>query len=158
MNEFGSLIEPPPVPFRFGAPGWYVLGALILLILSAAAWLIIRHYRRNAYRRQALGWLQQQETRLQQGGSPLAFVYNANMLLKRVAMGRYGRPGIAPLRNDQWVELLNKTAPRSLFTGEDAGLLQQALYTQQEIPLNEAAAFAAKSKNWIQYHRYNYAL
>ncbi len=56
-EQYGTLIEPTPVPFHFGAPGWYVAGGLLLLLMATAAFFFIRHYRKNLYRRQALQWL-----------------------------------------------------------------------------------------------------
>lgn len=158
MNEFGNLIEPPPIAFRFGAPGWYIAGGLLLLALFVIVWLWVDHYRRNAYRRKALQWLQQQETGLVQGGSLNAFVYETNMLLKRIAMARYNRARVAALRGSEWIQLLNKSMHRQLFNDEDSQLLQRAAYEQKnEVQPAAAAGFVAKSKTWIQHHRYHYA-
>lgn len=158
MNEFGNLIEPPPVPFRFGAPGWYVAASLLLLALVFIAWLWAKYYRRNAYRRDALQWLQQQETKLLQGGSVHKHTYETNMLLKRIAMYRYNRTRVASLRGSEWLQLLNKTMKRQLFNEGDEQLLQQAVYEQKSaIQPAIAAGFTAKSKTWIQHHRYHYA-
>lgn len=158
MNEFGSLIEPPPIPFRFGAPGWYVLAAIILLVLAGACILLAKHYRRNRYRRQALRWLQLREEELQQGDSGATMVYDTNMLLKRIAMRRYGRSTVAGLRGAPYLSLLNQTMRRNLFDQQDEALLTQLLYQPPSMVLpDRAASFAAKSKTWIQQHRYHYA-
>ena len=94
-EQYGTLIEPAPVPFHFGAPGWYVTGGLLLLLMATAAFFFIRHYRRNLYRRQALQWLRTKEEELQHTGSLTMLVYETNMLLKRIAISRYGRTAIA---------------------------------------------------------------
>jgi hypothetical protein len=157
-EQYGTLIEPPPVPFHFGAPGWYVAGGLLLLLLIIAAWLLSRHYRKNLYRRQALQWLRSKEEELQHAGSLALLVYETNMLLKRIAIGRYGRTVIAASRDAQWIALLNKTMKKNLFDNKDEQLLQQQLYRSKGAILpDEAAAFIARSKKWIQQHRYTYA-
>ena len=159
MNEFGNLIEPPPVPFRFGAPGWYVAGGFLLLALFVIVWLWVKHNRRNAYRRDALRWLQQQETLLKDGRNLATYVYETNMLLKRIAMARYNRARVASLRGNEWLLLLNNSMKRPLFTAADSQLLQQAVYEQKnDLQPTAAAGFKAKSKTWIQHHRYHYAV
>lgn len=159
MNEFGSIIEPPTVPFRFGAPGWYVLAALILLLLGSATILSVKYYQRNSYRRQALRWLQARETALLPNGAIAQLVYEINMVLKGIAMRRYGRRQVAALGGRQWITMLNKTMKRPLFDDRDEILLTQRIYQSPAgIPPDDAADFAIKSKTWIQRHRYHYAL
>lgn len=159
MNEFGNIIEPPPVPFRFGAPGWYVLAALIVLLLTAATILLVKRHERNSYRRQAIRWLQAREAALLPNGALLQLVYESNMLLKRIAMQRYGRRQVAELSGQEWLSMLNKTLHRPLFDDKDQALLSGRLYDPHAgIAPGEATDFAAKSKNWIQHHRYHYAL
>ena len=45
-TEIGNLIEPDPIGFAFGAPGWYMLGALALLLLIIYTTHAIRKYRK----------------------------------------------------------------------------------------------------------------
>lgn len=157
-EQYGILIEPPPVPFHFGAPGWYVAGTFFLLVLATLAILFYRHYRKNRYRRQALQWLRIKEEELRHTGSLAMLVYETNMLLKRIAMRRYGRKPIAAARGTQWIQLLNTTMKQQLFDSKDEALLQQHIYyAKGDILPDAAAAFTAKSKTWIQQHRYTYA-
>ncbi|WP_276483812.1 DUF4381 domain-containing protein [Paraflavitalea pollutisoli] len=157
MDDYGSLIEPAPVTFSFGAPGWYVLAIAVILLLAIITGLFIRRYQRNQYRRHALAWLRLREQELQQSDTTL-LVYETNMLLKRVAMRQYGRSPIAAIRGDAWINLLNQTMNRSLFTVQEQDLLQQVLYQpQRKINTADAANFVAHSKNWLQHHRHHYA-
>ena len=54
-EQYGKLIEPHEIPFRFGAPGWYVVAVLLVLLMMGITWLIVRWYKRNYYRREELG-------------------------------------------------------------------------------------------------------
>jgi hypothetical protein len=142
-EQYGQLIQPKPVVFSFGAPGWYVLGAVILLLLAGAVWLLRQNYRKNRYRRQALGELKGY------GAGPSA-LYPANMLLKRIAISRYGRVPAASIRGSEWVAFLNKSRGRELFGKGDAALLEQ-VYTTGAYA---ADGFLEKAKKWIKKHKY----
>lgn len=129
--------------FAFGAPGWYVLGALVLLLLAAATWIVVRRYRRNRYRREALA-------ELKGYGSAGEAIYLTNMLLKRLAMLQYGRSLAAGIRGVEWIAFLNRSRGASLFGVEDAALLDH-LY---EAETGDTEGFISRSKEWIRKHKY----
>ncbi|RFM27314.1 DUF4381 domain-containing protein [Deminuibacter soli] len=151
QQDFGELIEPAPVRFSFGAPGWYVLAALVLLLLMLLAMVIVRYLKRNHYRKTALQWLAAEE---QRGPQPDALVYAANMLLKRIAMRNYGRERVAAVQGEEWIKLLNTTCRKPCFDAADSALLQHDLYAAGTLPLSRAVEFVLKSKRWIKTHRH----
>lgn len=143
-QQTAQLIEPPPVHFMPVTPGWYVSGAVLLMLLAVLAVLCIRHYLRNRYRRQAL---RQLETI---AGGPGA-LYEANMLLKRIAMRNYGRSEVAALQGDDWVNFLNGRWKEAAFTTEEGKAVSDGLYSSpgREMP----AAFLDKCRRWLRKHR-----
>lgn len=144
MDErYGQLIESKQVAFTFGAPGWYVLAVVFLLLAVAVAWLVLRSYRKNRYRRKAL-----LEMKTYGGGATA--LYRTNMLLKRIAMARYGRPETAGVRGKEWIVFLNKSRGRELFSQSDAVLLER-LYTDET---GVSDGFIGKAKEWIRRHKY----
>lgn len=150
-DDFGQLVEPAPVRFSFGAPGWYVLGVLLLLlVITVLLWL--RHYlRKNHYRKTALQWLALQE---QQPALPEARIYAANMLLKRVAMRNYGRARVASVTGKDWILLLNHTARKTVFDEDDAVLVSHSVYMPAQPTTAQAEGFTGKTKKWIKQHRH----
>ena len=138
--QYDQLIEPPRIPFSFDAPGWWVLGGVLLLLFAFVAWLVIRHRRRSRYRRIATALLEQ-----------CADTYSANMLLKRVAMTAYPRNSSAALRAADWVSFLNTTRRKPVFDRNDADTLN-ALYNRDQCPLTNA--FRKKMKEWIKHHHH----
>ena len=118
-EQYGQLIERhKQVAFTFGAPGWYVLGVVLLLVIAVVVRLGLRSYRKNRYRRQAL-----MEMKTYAGDATA--LYRTNMLLKRIAMTRYGRAETAGIRGKEWIAFLNKSRGRELFGAADAVLLDQ---------------------------------
>lgn len=151
-DDIGTLIEPPPVEFTFGAPGWYVLGSLLLFSLFAITVLFVRHYRRNQYRRDALSWLAGREQHLQK--TPDVLLYDATTLLKRIVMLRYGRE-FASIRGRDWIALLNSSCRSTLFADEDADWITHALYAPGgTIAGEEVQRYLNKTRTWIKRHRY----
>ncbi len=157
MNDtipaLGQLIEPAPIQFSFGAPGWYILGGILLIVLCVGVFLSWKHYRKNHYRRMALQWLQQEEQRLIAAKEEAQLVYTANMLIKRIAMQLYGRE-IASLRGKDWLDFIKQTDRSVCFNDEDIELLD-ALYTSDgQINNDRAVSFVNKTKHWIKTHRH----
>jgi len=152
-TQFGQLIEPAPVKFTYTTPGWYVLGALLLLLIIVVAWLLIRHYMRNRYRREAIKSLLQIENMYAAKNNYTDLVYETNMLAKRVAMSTYGRPSVAGLRGEEWINYMNSKWRKKSFNTNDALLLTNNLYTFSPLPAEQASLFVSKTKDWIRKHR-----
>ena len=122
MLPFGEL-NLPPLPERFGnpmlrgfneiesaariswlpeAPGWWLLGAGIVVVGSYKSWRSLRRWLRNRYRREALAQLQRLAR--QNNPNPAAI----NELLKIAAIAASSRGEVASLSGDTWVEWLNQ--------------------------------------------------
>jgi Domain of unknown function (DUF4381) len=153
-DDIGTLIEPDPVKFTWGAPGWYVLAIVLLLLICAVFIVIYRQYQKNKYRRTALSWLESKEEKML-NQSPEQVIYDATMLMKRIAISRYGRSPVAGLREDEWITFLNKACKIQPFTAADAEWLTNILYAPSgHLNESETKSFIDKTKKWIKYHRY----
>jgi hypothetical protein len=152
MNEgFGHLIEPPRVPFHFGAPGWYVLAFMLALVAIFIIYFLVRCYKANYYRRMALNELSEYEGK----EIPTSLrLYHANMLMKRIAMARYGRTQTASLAGKDWIEFLNRTCSKNIFDAKDQAFLRTQLYDSAHGPAGKDSGneFISKSKRWIRKH------
>ena len=153
-EQFGKLIEPAPVRFSYGAPGWYVLGALILLVLLFLSWILIRYYKRNLYRKSALQFLNTKSQKMIQENKFDGLVYESNMLIKQIAMRFDDRANIAGRRNKDWIVYVNSKSIPNLFDNEDQKLLAEKIYsTNERISIDEAVRFVEKTKKWIRIHK-----
>jgi hypothetical protein len=152
-DQYGQLIEPSPVKFAFGAPGWYVVGAIIFLLLIITCWLLWRHHIKNRYRKNALQWLALTSTKLAAQKDYTTIVYESNMLIKRIAMARYSRPVIAGMRGMDWIDCMNLTCPKASFNDKDEILLNTAIYKRELISEAEANSFVDKTRQWISRHK-----
>ena len=157
-NEpYGRLIEPPDIPFTWGAPGWYVAGALLLLTLLVIAWCLYRYYIRNRYRSLALQEIVAIEARYQPAGDYSQLLYQVNMLLKRIAITIYLRSHTAAIRDQEWIAFLNSSSHQTLFNHTDIQLLQPLYSYHTDIPGEAAGAFVSKARQWIKKHSTSHA-
>ncbi len=153
-DQTGKLIEPPPVAFSFSAPGWYVVGALILLFVLTAICLVIRQYRSNRYRRDALRYLSEKEKELSAQNALDTMVYETHMLIKRIAMSRYGRGKVSGLKGGQWISFINSTWRERSFNDRDGQLLSSDIYKPwHTVQPEQASAFIGKARRWIKSHK-----
>ncbi|WCT09975.1 DUF4381 domain-containing protein [Mucilaginibacter jinjuensis] len=153
-DQLGKLIEPKPVPFTFTAPGWYVVGGLIVLLLIGLVWLLIRQYQLNRYRKHALLLLANTEKKYTDEQAFDLLIYEADLLIKRIAMSRYGRQNVSGLRDGQWTAFINRTWHEKSFNEQDEVLLNQTIYqSKQVVTADEAQAFTQKAKRWIKKHK-----
>lgn len=152
-EQYGQLIEPAPVKFAFGAPAWYVLAGLLLLILSFAAWLLWRYYQRNKYRTKAVKQLTALQQSLSGEGAYDTLVYETNMLIKCIAMAKYGRSAVAGTRGKIWIDYLNSVTKVALFDNKDETLLHESIYTTIPTSADDAMRFSERARVWVRKHK-----
>lgn len=123
LNQLHDIHMPTPVGAWPFAPGWYVLGELILTgLLLASVW----GWRRSRYgrmKRSALAILAQYERTY----SPMIDTQSTsaalNELLKRVALAYFPRERVAQLYGHDWLIFLNETSHNLDFLSEEEALL-----------------------------------
>jgi hypothetical protein len=151
VTQYGELLEPKAVPFSINAPGWYVLDTLLLIVLLIFGYSYFRYYRRNRYRRMALQWLNERA-----GEYYLKQLYEADMLMKRVAMHVYGPQTVAALEGTAWINFLNSCSRDTYhFSEDDSRLLFDAFYRNPNaVKETDTTHFILKTRNWIRHHQH----
>lgn len=143
LQGLRGLHLPPPVSAWPPAPGWWILGGLVLLLLLTM-YLLWRRYRRRAYRRAALRQLKQMREAANQGQAVLS---DLSVLLRRVAISRYGRQQVAVLHGDEWLAFLDRTGRTQAFSQQGRALLE-APYRRQAS--QEAGPLLELAQRWLQ--------
>jgi len=147
LDRLQDIVTPPPVPWWPPAPGWYVLGALLFILLALGLVVWLQRYRANAYRREALRELDALEAKRQWPELPV--------LLKRVALTAFPRAEVASLTGDSWIAWLNQRGGGTEVSPELAQMLTEKVYN----PSSEAICadrdwrnVAASVRDWILTH------
>jgi hypothetical protein len=62
LENLFDVVVPPPVPWWPPAPGWFVVGGVVLGLVFWTVWRVWRRWRAAAYRRAALAEWRQLKT------------------------------------------------------------------------------------------------
>jgi len=136
---------PEPVSWWPPAPGWWLLGLLILTALGITLWLLLRWRRRGAARRSALREL---KTLQAADTDAAALVQALSRLLRRFALARFPREQVAGLTGEKWLQFLDRHAPDQAFTrGPGRALVEAPYRPPAEIPTAELTTLVER---WIK--------
>ena len=153
LTEIGS---PEPIPWWPPAPGWYVLAGVLASGLLWIVWRLVRRWRANAYRREALARLDVVEKRALAAESHRTALTELPVLLKQTALAAYPRAPVASLTGVEWLGFLDGTLGDTGFTrGPGRSLISLAYAPSAPLDFGdeETVALLALSRRWIQRHR-----
>ena len=158
MNEvetsaIGVLMEPDPIKFSFGAPGWYILLGLLLLFLLIYGAINYIKYQRNRYRREAIEILLNLELSTDRTSY---FITRVAAVLKRVAISSYGRMEVGALTGKEWLVYLDRKNSRMQVLSENPRiLLTEQLYqsSAKQATVKDLEELRSTSLEWIKKHR-----
>jgi uncharacterized protein DUF4381 len=146
LENLHDLVMPVPVPWWPPAPGWVVVSAALIIVLT---WWIIRaiqHWQSNSYRREALALLEKI------GGSGAELP----TLLKRVALSAYPRERVASLTGEQWLAFLDQTGHTDAFTTGSGRMLARLAYEPRltaSLSAAELDGLRRAVRDWILRHQ-----
>jgi len=128
LQDLHDIVVPTTISWLPPAPGWYALGVTVLLFLLWGAIVGYRRWLRNGYRREALAELARIENDLAGGKDIHRLLPRLPELLKRTAIAAYGRGEVASLYGDSWLEFLDRSIGRAIFSGNNGRLLLSCSY------------------------------
>ena len=114
LDELEPLFEPQPIPFSFSTPAWFVLGGVLIIIVSYVIFLQLQKYRKNRYRRDALRILN--SLNVSKSMDSTAVINKIRIILKQNAIHRYGRLTVASLYGKEWLEFLESKGKNTSFS------------------------------------------
>ncbi|HEY5953361.1 MAG TPA: DUF4381 domain-containing protein [Terrimicrobiaceae bacterium] len=138
LDRLHDIITPPTVPWWPPAPGWYVLGAIVLLLVLVFLLRLWLRWRANAYRREAL--------RALEAASDTAAI---SALLRRTALAESSHSEIAVLHGNSWVDWLAARSPEPVTPAIREQLVQGPYAPGVQ---SDPAALRAWAARWIASH------
>lgn len=148
LGDFVEVVSPAAVSWLPQTTGWLWLGAALLGYCLYRAWLSLRHWYRNRYRREA----EQRLRRVAGMSDKQDQVCEINRLLKLTAMAAFSRQQVAQLSGTEWTEFLNRQCPTPAFSSDQGRLLALGPYRSQEIDHARAEQLVAASLTWVRVH------
>lgn len=142
MPETTALLEqlrdihlPEPVKAWPIAPGWWILFALVLMLLFFFLPRLFSRFKNWLQKRRKHRAFMQQFKMIEQEylwqKDPIALLENLSVLLKRVALTQYPRARVAPLAGTAWLEFLDQTSSGKQFTEGDGRYLVSARFQKR---------------------------
>lgn len=150
LQNLNDIVWPAPVTWWPPAPGWYVVMAILLGVLTWRFFLSLRAWRKDTYRRQALREL----TSILAAGEGSAT--GIPPLLKRAALAAWPRQEVAALNGLEWHAFLDRTAASDLFCSGAGSILDRLSYGASGGHRPSGADIeqvSTAAKHWLKHHR-----
>ncbi len=147
LDNLHDIIIPDAVGYLPPAPGWYVLGLLVLSLLFHFSIGFYKRYKKSLYRREALDELCSYEER---GKDETLHLLT---LAKRVAITAYGREEIAMLSGDSWWDFMEQHSKAKVskeLRVQIAYLLYDKAYEPNSVDYSSIKEFVTL---WINTHK-----
>lgn len=147
LEQLRDIHAAPPAPWWPPAPGWWLLAALVAVLLALAA---RRAWRALQARQRRRRWLRALDAAVllhDPESNPGEFLALINRLFKRVALNAFPGQGTARLAGREWTEFLRRQFAE-LGIEVDVGVLADGPY--RPAPGFDAAALTQAARTWIR--------
>ncbi len=155
LNQLEDIQLPDPIGWWPLSYAWWLLIFMFGTLLIGAIWYYFDQKKRNAYRTEALTYLNQLES---EPNNPNQQLLEINALLKRVALTCYPRTEVASLNEQAWLLFLANSAQHIKQPESLADILQRAYQApsqdpvQHQMDINALNKFKRYAAQWIKGH------
>jgi hypothetical protein len=153
IHGIDEIMLPEVIPWWPSAPGWKVLGLILLAWLLLRVVRLARRWWRNRYRREALRQLQQLQQ--QAGSKALDVVASLPYYIKVTALQAYPRAEVASLSGESWLTFLDahySGPPFAEGTGRKLLAVSYLPREQWQLDDNESGRLIQMAQQWIAKH------
>ncbi|WP_146745365.1 DUF4381 domain-containing protein [Dyella jiangningensis] len=152
IADLKDIPLPPPVPYTPQTMGWWVLLALVLLVVLWIGALRLRRWWRNRYRRAAQKELAAIEHAMADPSQRQQALAAVPALVKRTVLTWAPRDTVAPLSGEAWLGYLDRTFAGERFTRGPGRHLQTLAYGGADIASGDTDALMTLLHRWIDDH------
>ena len=147
MLDLRDIHAAPPPAFWPPAPGWWLLAAVLLLVLAVLAVWSFRRYRAYRQKCQIMDEIDQL-IHCYSKENITAFITGVSTLLRRVALRRYARARVASLTGSDWLRFLDETGGEGKFEQGVGRILEVGPYQPRthDVP---AEVLLALVRRWV---------
>ena len=156
LQNLNDIVLPATVDWWPLAKGWYIVSALLLILLVWLCYRLLRRWLENRYRRAALEELQSLENGMQNRADRDSSLRQIPILLKRTALSIYPREQVASLAGKDWHRFLNSRLSKPSFVESVASTLDTVSYSSGDLSrVDKQAAIDLlnASRHWLKHHQ-----
>jgi len=147
LDNLHDIIVPEAIGYFPLAPGWYILGLLVLALLFHFSMHLYKQYQKSLYKREALAELAHHNA---EGKDEVIHLLT---LAKRVAISAYGREKIAKLSGESWWDFMEEHSQAKVSKAlrvEIDNILYDKTYESNASDETSIRAFVTR---WIKTHK-----
>lgn len=148
LDRLHDIVVPEPVSWWPLAPGWYVLGGLLVFLFAVFIWSIVDRRLTNRYRRAGLRELAELEALPNESQT----LPRLAALVKRVALAAFPREQVASLAGADWLTFLDSKAATKDFTSGPGAMLEAGYERNPQPPSPDLFRVV---RHWIGHHQAN---
>ena len=149
LSQLKDIHVAPAAPWWPPAPGWWVLAKALLIVLLWAGIRLTMYLRKLALKRRVIRQLKACQQDFGVNGDVRALASRVNLILKRVALRRFGRKQISMLHGIAWARFLCESGGQP-DSGSSWRQLAMAPYRAQ--PVMDADTSLELARGWVRQH------
>ena len=140
---------PGPPGFWPPAPGWWLVGAVLIALLAWGVVIGVRRYRSHLQRQRIFTTLSVLEQELASEHTPEGLA-RISMLLRRLALMRFPRQQVAALTGTAWLRFLDASGGNGRFTTGPGRVLGTGPYQRTVQPDLDTTGLVALVRDWVR--------
>ncbi len=145
LNSLRDIHLPPPVGWFPPAPGWWLLGALLLIAALSGLW---AWRRRTRLRRRSLRHLHRLHATWRKDRDDARYLRGLSRLLRQAAIAAHPEGTPAGLTGESWLAFLDHHGRTRAFTAGIGRTLLTAPY--QARPQADVEALHRLARHWLE--------
>jgi hypothetical protein len=149
LSQLRDIHAAAPVSWWPPAPGWWVLGLLLLAVLVWLGRRVLARYRVRQRRKQMLAWVDHLNVFIDPGVDPQGYLSTINRIFKLVALRAFPERDCAALSGQDWADFLIAQM-KNLPSAEALMVLASGPY--DPAPKFDAQVMSELARVWIRKH------
>ena len=149
LSQLRSIHLPEPISWWPLAPGWWILIAISLVLITWLIFVTHQNYKKQLYRRQALLELKQ----ITNIYTPEKQAQQAWLLLKQTVDSAYPDQNASALSLAELLSFLHKNCSKPVFSQADSPLGELLYARSSSIDQSTIEQFMADVTTWIKHHK-----
>ena len=152
LNDLIETEAPNGISWWPQTVGWQIVLLITVLVIISKLIKKWQQYKRNAYRRDAIAWLEHLPPFEDINQQPV--FRELPSLLRKVALGGYNRSEVTQLTGQAWLAWLNQQCHKTCFSLEQSEALKQLAFDPNvTLSVTDMAQLILQIRLWIEHHR-----
>jgi hypothetical protein len=147
LSNLKDIHLPPPIGFWPPAYGWFIITALILMLVVVALKRYMLYRKKRHLKQEALSRIEAIRQQSLQNSNMAESAADISILLKQIALMRYPRVDVAAITQEQWLLFLNTHPGDVDFTPVKSLLLEAPYQAEATGDINTLIKLAT---HWIK--------